>query len=128
MRENFNTLFPIGQPNTQTRQYFSGASFLCFLNQEEVSIANVTFEPGCRNNWHIHHKGGQILLCTDGKGLYQEWGRPIRELHPGDVVYIPPEVKHWHGASPESWFAHLALSVPAEGACTQWLEPSTDKY
>lgn len=86
-----------------------------------VSVSNVTFEPGCRNNWHIHHDGGQILLCTSGRGYYQAWGEPARELHPGDVVNIPPEVKHWHGAAPDSWFAHVAISVP--GSHTEWLEP-----
>ena len=80
------------------------------------------FEPGCRNNWHIHHKGGQILLCTAGRGYYQEWGKEAQELHPGDVVNIPPEVKHWHGAAKDSWFAHLAVEVPAEGASNEWLE------
>ena len=80
----------------------------------------MTFEPGCRNNWHIHHKGGQILLCTAGRGYYQEWGRPARELRPGDVVSIPPEVKHWHGAAPDSWFAHVAISIP--GSKAEWLE------
>ena len=87
------------------------------------STPNVTFEPGCRNNWHIHHKGGQILLVTAGRGYYQEWGREARELKPGDVVQIPPEVKHWHGAAPDSWFAHLAVEVPAPGASNEWLEP-----
>lgn len=76
----------------------------------------------CRNNWHIHHKGGQILLCTAGRGYYQEWGKEAQELHPGDVVNIPPEVKHWHGAAKDSWFAHLAVEVPAEGASNEWLE------
>ena len=75
-----------------------------------------------RSNWHIHHKGGQILLCTAGRGYYQEWGKPAQELHPGDVVNIPPEVKHWHGAAPDSWFVHLAVEVPAEGASNEWLE------
>lgn len=92
------------------------------LSTERVTIGNVTFEPGCRNNWHIHHKGGQILLCTAGRGYYQEWGKEAQELHPGDVVNIPPEVKHWHGAAKDSWFAHLAVEVPAEGASNEWLE------
>ena len=90
-------------------------------------VSNVTFEPGCRNNWHIHHKGGQILLVTDGRGWYQEWGKPARELKPGDTVDIPPEVKHWHGAAKDSWFAHIAISVPAEGASNEWLEPVSDE-
>ena len=129
MNESFQELFPKGEPNTLTAEYFSGASYLCPLSTEGVPVANVTFEPGCRNNWHIHHKGGQILLCTAGRGYYQEWGKPARELHPGDVVNIPPEVKHWHGAAPDSWFSHVAISVPAEGAATQWLEAlSADEY
>ena len=91
--------------------------------------SNVTFEPGCRNNWHIHHKGGQILLVTEGRGYYQKWGKPAQELKAGDVVNIPPEVKHWHGAAKDSWFSHIAISVPAEGASTEWLEEVSDiKY
>lgn len=82
---------------------------LCLLN-----VANVTFEPGCRNNWHIHHKGGQILLCTDGEGWCQEFKKKARKLSPGDVVYIAPEVKHWHGASKDSWFTHVSIEVPAK--------------
>ena len=81
----------------------------------------------CRNNWHIHHKGGQILLCTDGEGWYQEWGQPARKLHPGDVVYIAPQVKHWHGAAADEWFTHVAIEIPAEGASNEWLEPVDDK-
>lgn len=77
----------------------------------------------CRNNWHIHHKGGQILLCTAGRGYYQEWGKPAQEMNPGDVINIAPEVKHWHGAAPDSWFSHLAVEVPAEGSSNEWLEP-----
>lgn len=87
----------------------------------------MTFEPGRRNNWHIHHKGGQILLVTGGKGWYQAWGEPARELHPGDVVDILPEVKHWHGAAKDSWFSHLAVEIPAEGASNEWLEAVTDE-
>ena len=81
----------------------------------------------CRNNWHIHHKGGQILLCTDGEGWYQEWGQPARKLHPGDVVYIAPEIKHWHGATKDEWFTHVALEIPAEGASNEWCEPVSDE-
>ena len=126
MSESFQNLFPQGGPNTVAGQYFSGASYLYPLSSEGgVSVANVTFEPACRNNWHIHHKGGQILLCTAGRGYYQEWGKPARELHPGDVVSIPPEVKHWHGAAPDSWFAHVAISVP--GSQAEWLEPVADE-
>ena len=127
MSELFQNLFPQGGPNTVAGQYFSGASYLYPLSSEGgVSVANVTFEPACRNNWHIHHKGGQILLCTAGRGYYQEWGKPAQELKPGDVIEIPPEVKHWHGAAVDSWFAHIAIAVPAEGASNEWLEEVDD--
>lgn len=116
------SVFPMGEKNEAFAQYFVGQSYLNMLSTERVTIGNVTFEPGCRNNWHIHHKGGQILLCTAGRGYYQEWGKEAQELHPGDVVNIPPEVKHWHGAAKDSWFAHLAAEVPAEGASNEWLE------
>ncbi|MFV0395753.1 MAG: cupin domain-containing protein [Coprobacillaceae bacterium] len=106
---------------------FIGQSYLNALTTKGVSIANVTFEPGCRNNWHIHHKGGQILLVTDGEGWYQEEGKEPQILKPGDVINIPPEVKHWHGATKNSWFAHIAISVPAEGASNEWCEPVTDE-
>lgn len=120
-------VFPIGTPNDSFARYFIGQSYLAPLSTRQVGIFNVTFEPGCRNNWHIHHKGGQILLCTAGRGYYQEWGKAPQELKPGDVVSIPPEVKHWHGAAPDSWFVHLAVEVPAEGASNEWLEPVTDE-
>ena len=116
------SVFPMGEKNEAFAQYFVGQSYLNMLSTERVTIGNVTFEPGCRNNWHIHHKGGQILLCTAGRGYYQEWGKEAQELHPGDVVNIPPEVKHWHGAAKDSWCAHLAGEVPAEGASNEWLE------
>lgn len=116
-------IFPIGQENTAYAQYFIGQSYLCPLTHGGVNVANVTFEPGCRNNWHIHHKGGQILLVTAGRGWYQEWGCAPRALKAGDVVEISPEVKHWHGAAADSWFAHLAIEVPAEGGSNEWLEP-----
>ena len=116
------SVFPMGEKNEAFAQYFVGQSYLNMLSTERVTIGNVTFEPGCRNNWHIHHKGGQILLCTAGRGYYQQWGKEAQELHPGDVVNIPPEVKHWHGAAKDSWFAHLAVEVPAEGASNEWLE------
>ena len=116
------SVFPMGEKNEAFAQYFVGQSYLNMLSTERVTIGNVTFEPGCRNNWHIHHKGGQILLCTAGRGYYQEWGKEAQELHPGDVVNIPLEVKHWHGAAKDSWFAHLAVEVPAEGASNEWLE------
>ena len=125
MNEAFQNLFPQGGPNTAAGQYFSGTSYLHPLSSEGgVTVSNVTFEPACRNNWHIHHNGGQILLCTAGRGYYQEWGKPTQELHPGDVISIPPEVKHWHGAAQDSWFAHVAISVP--GSKAEWLEPVAD--
>ena len=115
-------IFPMGEKNETYAKYFVGQSYLNMLSTEQVVIGNVTFEPGCRNNWHIHHKGGQILLVTGGRGWYQEWGKEAQELHPGDVVNIPPEVKHWHGAAKDSWFQHLAVEVPAEGSSNEWLE------
>lgn len=128
--EKITSVFPMGDKNEAYAKYFIGQSYLNMLSTEQVVIGNVTFEPGCRNNWHIHHAksgGGQILLVTAGKGYYQEWGKKPRELHPGDVVNIPAEVKHWHGAAPDSWFAHLAVEVPAEGASNEWLEPVSDE-
>ena len=124
MRPEEVSVFPVGEKNVAFGQYFVGQSYLNMLTTQGVAIGNVTFEPGCRNNWHIHHAksgGGQILLCTAGRGYYQEWGQAPRELHPGDVVVIPPEVKHWHGAAPDSWFAHLAVEVPGEETSNQWL-------
>lgn len=123
----YESIFPTGEKNTAFAKYFVGQSWLNMLTTEGVAIGNVTFEPKCRNNWHIHHKGGQILLCTAGRGYYQEWGKPARELHPSDVVQIPPEVKHWHGAAPDSYFVHLAVEVPAEGSSNEWLEPVSDE-
>lgn len=120
-------VFPAGDKNEAFAKYFVGQSYLNMLSTQGVAIGNVTFEPGCRNNWHIHHKGGQILLVTGGRGYYQAWGEQVQELHPGDVVHIPPEVKHWHGAAPDSWFAHLAVAVPAEGSSSEWLEAVSDE-
>lgn len=127
--DEFKDIFPRGGENTSFAQYFVGQSYLNMLSLEQVVIGNVTFEPGCRNNWHIHHAksgGGQILLCTAGCGYYQEWGKPARELHPGDVVNIPAGVKHWHGAAPDSWFSHLAVEVPGEDTKNEWCEPVSD--
>lgn len=126
------SVFPAGGKNEAFARYFVGQSYLNMLTTEGIAIGNVTFEPGCRNNWHIHHArqgGGQILLCTAGRGYYQEWGKEAQELRPGDVVSIPAGVKHWHGAAPDCWFAHLAVEVPGEGASTEWLEAvSQDDY
>ena len=108
-------------------EYFSGKAYLNMLTEKGVSIGNVTFEPGCRNNWHIHHKGGQILLVTYGSGWYQAEGEKAVKLHAGDVVNIPPEVKHWHGAAKDSPMSHLAVEVPAQGGSNEWLEPVEDK-
>ena len=124
-------IFALGEENPYG-QYFVGQSYLKMLCTQGVSIGNVTFEPGCRNNWHIHQAekgGGQILLCTAGRGWYQEWGKSARELHPGDVVEIPANVKHWHGAAQDSWFAHLAVEVPGDDTSNEWLEPvSAEEY
>ena len=123
--------FGIGGPNP-VGEYFSGKTFLKTLTPETapVGIFNVTFEPGCRNNWHVHHAsegGGQILICTAGEGWYQEWGKPAQHLVPGTVVTIPANVKHWHGATADSWFSHIALEVPGTDASNEWLEPVSDE-
>lgn len=122
-------VFPIGQENTEFAQYFTGECYLNMLTTQPVGVAVVTFAPGTINAFHVHHKGGQILLVTGGKGWYQEEGKPAQQLQAGDVVNIPPEVKHWHGAACDSWFQHLAIEVPAEGASNEWLEfLSKDEY
>jgi len=124
-----SVIFPRGEVNP-FGEFFVGTSYLNMLTTEGVPIGNVTFEPGCRNNWHIHKAdqgGGQILLCTGGRGWYQEWGKDARELHEGDVVVIPAGVKHWHGAAKDSWFVHLAVEVPGENTGSQWLEPVSDE-
>lgn len=124
------SVFPVGKPNDAYAKYFVGKSYLDMINTEQVGVGNVTFEPACRNNWHIHHAkkgGGQILIATAGRGYYQEWGKPAVELKPGDVVNIPAGVKHWHGAAPGSWFQHLAIEVPGEGTSNEWLEPVSDE-
>ena len=122
-------VFPIGAPNDAFAKYFTGQSYLAPLSTKQVGVYNVTFEPGCRNNWHVHHAkngGGQILVCVAGREFYQEWDKPAQELRPGDVVNIAPGVTHWHGAAPDSWFSHLALEVPSEEASSEWLEPVDD--
>lgn len=124
------SVFAAGEPNTAFAKYFIGQSYLNMLSTEQVGIGNVTFEPACRNNWHIHHAdkgGGQILLVTAGSGWYQEWGKNARKLSPGDVVNIPPNVKHWHGAAADSWFQHLAVEVPGENCANEWCEPVSDE-
>ena len=124
-------MFGTGTANTAYAQFFIGDSFLNPLTDPKGGLfaANVTFEPGCRNNWHIHHAtkgGGQLLLCTAGEGWYQEEGKPARSLKPGDVVTIPAEVKHWHGAKAHSWFSHLSVEVPGENTSNEWCEPVSD--
>lgn len=126
-------MFGTGVPNTNFAQYFIGNSFLNPLTEfgkDPLFMANVTFEPGCRNNWHIHHAdkgGGQILICTAGEGWYQEEGKEAQELLPGMVIVIPEGVKHWHGAKAGSWFSHISVEVPGENTSNEWLEPVSDE-
>lgn len=127
--------FGKGNANTAFAQYFIGKSFLNPLTEPQKAnlfLANVTFEPGCRNNWHIHHAskgGGQILICTAGEGWYQEEGKKAVSLSEGTVIAIPPEVKHWHGAKKDSWFSHIAVEVPGENTSNEWCEPvSNEEY
>ncbi len=122
-------IFPIGEPNTAYAQYFSGRSYIARLSTEQIPFCNVTFEPGCRNNWHIHRAssgGGQMLVGVAGRGWYQEEGKPAQEILPGTVIHIPANVKHWHGAASDSWFAHLAFEIPGEDSSNEWLEPVDD--
>ena len=130
---NKENIFGKGQANTMFAQYFIGESFLKPLTvpgETPVFLANITFEPGCRNNWHIHHAakgGGQILICTAGEGWYQEEGSEAISLKPGTVITIKPEVKHWHGAKTDSWFSHIAVEVPGENCKNEWCEPVSDE-
>lgn len=133
-KEDFEkvNIFGTGTPNTGFAKYFIGDSFLNPLTkpgEAPIPLFNVTFEPKCRNNWHIHHAtkgGGQMLICTAGSGWYQEFGQPAQSLNPGSVIVIPPNVKHWHGAKADSWFSHIAVEVPGEDCKTEWCEPVTD--
>ena len=129
--EKHGGVFGQGEPNVNYAKYFIGNSYLNPLAKtENMSISNVTFEPRCRNNWHIHNAtkgGGQILICVDGEGWYQEEGKEAQSLKPGDVVVIPANVKHWHGAKANSWFSHLAVEVPGENTSNEWCEPVTDE-
>lgn len=122
-------IFPIGESNDGFSQYFSGKSYLAPVSTKQIPIYNVTFEPGCRNNWHIHHAsngGGQILICVGGRGYYQAWGSDAIEMNQGDCITIPAGVKHWHGAAADSWFSHLAIEVPGEDTSNEWCEPVSD--
>lgn len=123
-------IFPVGEPNTAYAKYFTGNSYLAPVSTEQVKFSNVTFEPRCRNNWHIHHAtkgGGQMLVCVAGRGWYQEEGKPAVEMRPGDVIHILANVKHWHGAAADSWFAHLAFELPGENTSNEWLEAVSDE-
>ncbi|MBQ8451934.1 MAG: carboxymuconolactone decarboxylase family protein [Clostridia bacterium] len=123
------SVFPVGEPNPYG-QYFVGQSYLASLSTSQIPTFNVTFEPGCRNNWHIHHAksgGGQMLICVYGEGWYQEWGKEPRKLKAGDVVNIPANVKHWHGATSNSWFQHIAQEIPGTETSTEWCEPVGDE-
>ncbi len=127
---DFQPLFGLGEPNDAFARYFIGQSYRNPLTTEGVAISNVTFEPGCRNNWHIHHAtsgGGQILLAVAGSGWYQAEGRAPVRLEPGCVIRIPAGVKHWHGATADSWFTHIAIEVPGADLATEWLEPVSDE-
>ncbi len=122
-------MFPIGEPNNAYAKYFIGQSYLAPVSVQQVKIANVTFEPKCRNNWHIHKAksgGGQMLIAIGGRGYYQEWGKEPIEMKPGDVINIPANVKHWHGAARDSWFSHLAVELDGVDTSNEWLEPVTD--
>lgn len=122
--------FPIGGPNDGFAKYFVGQSYLTPVCGNPFPIHNVTFEPGCRNNWHIHQAdkgGGQMLICVGGRGYYQEWGKDAVEMTPGTIIEIPEGVKHWHGAAPNSWFSHLAFEIPGENCSNEWLEAVSDE-
>ena len=133
-REEFEkvNVFGLGESNEAYAKYFIGESYLNPLTKasDGIFLANVTFEPGCRNNWHIHHAtsgGGQVLICTAGYGWYQIAGEDAKKLSPGDVVVIPANVKHWHGACKTSWFSHIAFEIPGENTSNEWLEPVSDE-
>lgn len=130
--QEFKDLFERGSENVNFAQFFVGTSYLSDIYADAklgMGVHNVTFEPGCRNNWHIHNSksgGGELLLCVAGNGLYQEWGKPAVALRPGSVVHILPGVKHWHGAAADSWFSHIAIELPGEACSPEWLEPVSE--
>lgn len=124
-------MFDIGEKNDAFSKYFIGQSYISPISTNQVNMYNVTFEPGCRNNWHIHRAskdGGQILICVAGRGYCQKWGEEPIEMKAGDCVNIPSNVKHWHGAAKDSWFSHIAIEVPGENTSNEWLEPVEDEY
>lgn len=130
-REEFEMMsaYPIGEPNDAYAKYFIGHSYLASMDAENGGPVNVTFEPSCRNNWHIHHESTQVLICVTGRGWYQEWDKEPIEMLPGKVIPIPAETKHWHGASKDSWFQHLTYTTNVgKGASNEWLEPVDDAY
>lgn len=134
MKNDFEkeNIFGLGNSNDAFKEYFIGQSYLNMLAKVDdinLILCNVTFEPGCRNNWHIHHAtkgGGQILLCVAGSGWYQEEGKEPVSLSPGKVITIPANIKHWHGAKKDSWFSHIAVEVPGENTSNEWCEPVSD--
>lgn len=127
----FDQIFPLGEPNDAYAQYFTGQSYNALLAGGNVPVANISFEPGCRNNWHIHHGidggGDQILMCTAGSGWYQADGEALVSMEPGTVIRVPAGTKHWHGAKADSWFSHVAFITPGENVSNEWLEPVTDE-
>jgi len=134
--QTLDSNWPKGNPNDAYAQYFTGNSYLAPIQPKNLvagdktiqGYSNVTFEPGCRNNWHIHHGAHQILICVSGEGIYQEWGKPAIHLHAGDIIDIPEGVKHWHGATKDSWFQHLASHVHvSDPESNEWLEPVSDE-
>lgn len=129
-RHQAQMVFPIGGPNDGYAAFFTGKSYLYPLCTGPVGVYNVTFEPGCRNHWHIHHAdkgGGQLLLCVAGKGRLALGDEPVRTLVPGDAVVVPPNVRHWHGAAPDSWFSHISVELPGENCRNQWLDPVSEQ-
>lgn len=125
-----SVMFPVGNPNDAYKDYFDGQSYLASISEEQVVIHNITFEPGCRNHWHVHKAtsgGGQMLICVGGQGYYQEWGKEPVLMVPGSVVHIPANVKHWHGATSDSWFSHFSVGVKGENTSTEWLETVSEE-
>ena len=122
-----STPYPIGEPNTGYAKYFIGLNYLAPMEADKGGVVNLTFEPRCHNNWHIHHKAVQVLICVAGRGWYQEWGKEAVEMKPGTVIAIPEGVKHWHGAARDGWMQHLTYNTHVEDSSSnEWLEPVGD--